>query len=201
MESLFDIDFHILFRGNFLLHNELKATSFFELCFWLDEFLFLLHCLLHFFVSFKEFTFIILDFLKNCWLLFLFLLCCILLCLKLSHKTCFFFFINFSTCLNLGPLLFESLFNCSLFFLELFFHLGHLCLIYFGNDFLNDDVFSSCYFSLARLSWESQLSTRKLCKLFSKSGKLIMELSNHGILWIFIDSRLVLDLLCTTGIP
>ena len=124
-------------------------------------------------------------------LLALRLLLGLLFTLELGKKLFSLFFRDGGLSLELGAFLLELLADDPLVFLQSVLHLSHLCFID-GND----DV------RLTRFSWDTWLSsldidlaTGKLGELLSKTCDLVMELSDHSILRVLIDTRLVLDML------
>lgn len=81
-------------------------------------------------------------------------------------------------------------------FLNLFLHLSHLLLIIYVNDLLHYEIPIGIKLGLAsRVRFTSEFF--KLC---SQSGNFIVELANHGVLGILIDSWLVLNIFGATSV-
>ena len=121
----------------------------------------------------------------------------LLLNLKLSEQLLSLLLSDGSLGFQLGTILFELLLNGLLVFLDGGLHLGQLLLV----D-LDDYVWSS---GLSWDAWSARLlevdiTSREGGKLLSQTCNLIVELSNHSVLRVLIDTWLVLDVLGARGV-
>lgn len=80
-----------------------------------------------------------------------------------------------------------------LFSLKLLFHLFHTLLVFDVDVLLN---FNDHRLAVStNLGHTVQFATRHFGKLFSESCDLVVEFTDHGVLRVFVDSGLVLDVL------
>jgi hypothetical protein len=159
----------------------------------LQKFLLLLHGSFHGFISSEHFLLHFVEPLESFGGLLFFLLFDLLLGLELFNESRFFFFRHLSLSFDFSLLFLELLPNLFLLVLDLVFHLLHLLLVFDVGDLLTHDNATSIeLLGLARLS-EVDLTARKLCKLFSEAGDFITEFSDHSVLRILVNTRLVLN--------
>lgn len=197
-EVLAQLEPHILLGLEVLLHGELLASALLKLSLALQEFLLLLHRLLHLFVTAQKFLFHVLDLLEQLLLLALLLLLGLLLLFELTEELLALFFSDCRLSLKLLTLLLELLANGELVLLKSILHLCHLLFVD-GHDDVRGH-FASDHCATMSTALDIELTTTEGCELFSQTSDLIVELPDHSIFRILIDTGFVLDVLGTCGI-
>ena len=183
-------------------HCGLLLAALFELGLLLQQLLLLLHCGLHGFITAEQlFLHLVEAFERLSGLLFLLLLG-LLFSLHLSHELLFLLLAHFSLGFDLCFLLFEFFTDILLILLNLHLHLLHLLLILHVRDLLaihhRDAILT--YLWRGALS-KVELPAGEGGQLVTQFGDLVVELANHGVFRVLVDTGLILDVLCSGGVP
>ena len=162
--------------------------------FGLKQFLLLLHCLLHDFSALEELTLHVFDFFEKFLLIRLFFLLFSVLFFKLRNQTLSFLFCELVLLLNPQFLLFKFLHDCAFFSFQLILHRFHLFFVFNVNSSFNFHYAAGARHS-AGTALCSHSASSHLRKLLSQPRDFVVELADHCVFRIFVDSGLILNLL------
>lgn len=184
----------ILFGLNILLQLQLFPSALLKLSFGLKQFLLLLHGLLHDFSALEELTLHVFDFFEQFLLIRLFFLLFSVLFFKLRNQTLSFLFCELVLLLNPQLLLFKFLHDCTFFSFQLILHRFHLFFVFNVNSSFNFHYAAGARHS-AGTALCSHSASSHLRKLLSQPRDFVVELADHCVFRIFVDSGLILNLL------
>lgn len=188
-----------------LLFLEILLELFFLLCLFLQFFFGLLELLPLLFSDFNSlragnhFLLHLLESVEELHLLRLRLLFVLLSLLDFLKNSLLLFFLEVGLILNLFSIFLCLASDFFLLFSESGLNLCHLLLVLDVHDFLNDVGISKHSSLLHQLGWVHAVIQQ--CQLLAEFRDLVLILSKQRIFRIFIDLRLVLDVLGTRGIP
>ena len=200
-EILLERKLLLLLLFQLLLDPDLLPPLFFKLALGFEEFLLLFHGLFHCFRPVEQFLLHALDLLEELRLFVFLLLLGLLFLAEFIHEALFVFFGHLS--LKHDFLLFRI--KLLLYHLFLLFELGLHCLhfvrtINIFNFFYNDLAVGSNLSLLFSSSGSKEIRPTVFVQFGSQSSDLVVELPDHRVFGILINSRLVLNSLRVTGI-